>query len=74
MDNSQAEQDEKSFIGHIDPETRRMQTLLEHLEGAASVCASNGCDDFLPYTRKLLGLIHDLGKAKKEFVGHMPQG
>lgn len=49
----------------------QMQTLKDHLTGTASLAESFGRDVLLPYSTKIAGLLHDIGKAGISFQNRL---
>lgn len=55
------------LVGHLDQETKREQLLIEHLFNVGSRAAENAKFIRLESTLYLLGTLHDLGKADRNF-------
>jgi CRISPR-associated endonuclease/helicase Cas3 len=55
------------IIGHLDPKTKKEQSLMEHLFNVGSIGAENSKTINQENTSYLLGIYHDLGKADKNF-------
>lgn len=54
-------------IAHIRTETGDIQTLEDHLNGTAELCEQFAGELGVTYVGRVLGLLHDLGKASQDF-------
>ncbi|MDO5847723.1 MAG: CRISPR-associated helicase Cas3' [Methanocorpusculum sp.] len=61
-------------LARKDPESGRTQTLAEHSRSVAGLCRTYGEKIGCPDMAELCGLLHDMGKAKKEFQDYLIQG
>ncbi len=61
------------LIARFDKITGRKQTLREHSENVSALCGENLAAAGLEAVGKLVGLVHDLGKAKPEFQDYIEQ-
>lgn len=59
------------YLAHIDFNTGRCHDLREHCRSVADTCEKLGTKANLGSTAKLIGLLHDLGKANKEFIKYL---
>lgn len=55
------------LIAHIDHETGKKQTLIDHAIKTSELAADFGRDIDFSETGRLLGLLHDVGKADRRF-------
>ena len=55
------------MIAHIDCETRREQSLLEHSRNVSGLCSQAASVLRLGALASLIGLIHDMGKATENY-------
>lgn len=62
------------ILAHIDPVTRREQTLAEHSEETARLCEKY-CEKIgMAKLGRLVGLLHDSGKATNAFQQYLKTG
>jgi CRISPR-associated endonuclease/helicase Cas3 len=62
------------LLAHIDPNSHRTQTLATHSENVAKLCA-NFCEKIgLKNLGRLIGLLHDSGKATSAFQTYLKTG
>ena len=59
------------FIAHIRESDGEIQSLVEHLEGTAELCESFASKIGLGQQGKIIGLLHDMGKASDEFLNYI---
>lgn len=59
------------LIARFDETTGRKQPLREHCENVSRLCGENLAAAGLDAVGKLIGLVHDLGKAKPEFQNYI---
>lgn len=59
------------YLAHIDRESSRNQTLADHCHNVAAYCSLYGDKIGMKNTAQLIGLMHDAGKAKKEFMTYL---
>ncbi len=59
------------LIARFDEATGRRQTLREHCENVSRLCGENLAAAGLDAVGRLVGLAHDLGKAKSEFQSYI---
>lgn len=59
------------YLAYIDLNTGRCHKLREHCRSVSDMCEKFGRKANLGYTAKLIGLLHDLGKANKEFIKYL---
>ena len=55
------------YVAHVRKSDRTRQTLLEHLEGVASLAKTNTSKLGVNLIGELTGLLHDFGKYSHEF-------
>ncbi len=63
----------EAYFAHI-AEDGRKQTVLEHLEGTAELCARFARAFGAEEQGRLVGMAHDLGKTSKEFQARLQGG
>ena len=56
------------YLAHLNHDTGRCQTLKDHCLAVADMCKEFGGKADLESTAELIGLLHDSGKAKEEFL------
>ena len=61
----------KKYIAHVNPDTREIQFLSEHLNNVALLCKANCPFPELEKTSELTGKVHDIGKYRKAFQDYM---
>lgn len=59
------------FLAHINEDGKRVQTVKEHSENVACLAYNNAKSIGLSHIMKLIGLLHDVGKNKKEFQDYL---
>lgn len=59
------------LIARFDETTGRKQTLREHSENVSRLCGENLAPVGLDAVGKLIGLVHDIGKAKAQFQNYI---
>lgn len=59
------------YLAHFDQDTGKEQCLKEHINQVSDLCYAFGNKINLGFTSKLIGLIHDSGKANKEFTAYL---
>ena len=59
------------FIAHIRELDGQTQSLMQHLEGTAELCESFASKIGLGQQGKIVGLLHDMGKASDEFLNYI---
>ena len=63
----------KSYLAHR-AEDGRVQTVQEHLEGTAELCARFASSFGASEKGCLIGLAHDIGKNSEEFQNRLFDG
>lgn len=61
----------QSFSAHADRISGRVQSLAEHAENVASLCAQFAAPLHLVQTARLIALIHDMGKGTPTFQTYL---
>ena len=61
----------EKFIAHIREEDGQSQSLLEHLNGTSKLSERFASKIGLGKQGKIVGLLHDLGKASNEFLNYI---
>ena len=59
------------YLAHLNHDTGRCQTLKDHCLAVADMCKEFGGKADLESTAELIGLLHDSGKAKEEFLKYL---
>ncbi len=59
------------YAAHIDRESGHTQSLTEHAENVALLCARFAAPLRLAHTARLIALIHDMGKGTPPFQAHL---
>lgn len=62
------------FLAHISEDGVRRQSLAEHCRNVAAFCKASGESFGMPTFLYLIGLLHDAGKAKLEFLQYLQSG
>lgn len=63
----------QTYLAHIAPDGRQ-QTVQEHLEGTAELCARFAAAFGAEEQGRLIGMAHDIGKTSKEFQARLQGG
>jgi CRISPR-associated endonuclease/helicase Cas3 len=59
------------YIAHIDEKTGREQSVADHCESVSRLCRRRGEKIGLAAVAELLGLCHDVGKAREAFAAYI---
>ena len=59
------------YIAHIDEKTGREQSVADHCESVSRLCRRRGEKIGLAAVAVLLGLCHDVGKAREAFAAYI---
>jgi len=59
------------FCAHINPTTKKEQSVMEHLYSVSKMSMEYGAKISLGATAELIGLLHDMGKLTKEFDSYI---
>ena len=62
---------EEKYIGHVNSETKEIQSLKEHLENVRYLAEKNCPLELFRYIAQVTALIHDMGKTRQEFQDYM---
>ena len=63
--------DMQTYAAHIHRESGRTQTLAQHAENVAALCARNAAPLHLESAARLIALLHDMGKATQAFQDYL---
>ena len=66
--------DLERLVAHINHDTGRAQSLIEHLSNCASYAKEMGALIGIPHMCFLLGLLHDAGKHRNAFQKYIREG
>ena len=64
----------QELIAHIREKDKELQSLAEHLNEVSKLAAQSASKIGLKESGEILGLLHDLGKASKEFQTYIRSG
>ncbi|MCQ2442253.1 MAG: HD domain-containing protein [Oscillospiraceae bacterium] len=62
------------MLAHVTEDRRREQTLNQHCRTVALLCAYAAHSLHLENTARLVGLLHDFGKATRSFQNYLEGG
>lgn len=62
---------EEKYIGHVNSETKEIQSLKVHLENVRYLAEKNCPLELFRYIAQVTALIHDMGKTRQEFQDYM---
>ena len=64
----------KTYAARVDRESGRAQSLVEHAENVATLCARFAAPLHLEQTARLIALVHDMGKGTAPFQAYLTGG
>ena len=62
---------EEKYIGHVNPETKQIQSLKAHLENVRYLAEKNCPLELFRHIVQVTALLHDAGKTKQDFRDYM---